>query len=348
MVPESRGYIAELDGLRAVSVLSVIACHTMPLAPGGFLGVDVFFVLSGFLITRILLAEHHQYGSIDILNFYMRRILRLMPAFYLMLIAILGFLVLTSQNSRLNIDTVFVSALYVMNWTRAFSTGHDGFLGHAWSLAVEEQFYLIWPLLLAGLLALVGRRHLPKAIFSLLAAIVTWRCILIASGADPMRIYNGTDTRIDTLLVGALLAANTVSFDPKLVGRLALASGLGLAALVPILPWQNQVLQSVGFTVIAVMAGSIILWAASSPRSTAGAALRTAPLVGLGRISYGVYLWHYPLLTLFLPGLTNAPPLLRFGYVTGASILIATVSFIVVERPCLRVKSRFASPAPAS
>lgn len=338
-------YIAELDGVRALSVLSVIACHTMPSAPGGFIGVDIFFVLSGFLITRLLLAERDSHGEIRIASFYMRRALRLMPAFYTMLVAIVAFLLVSGTRDRLSFETVLVSGFYLMNWVRAFTTGHDGFLGHTWSLAVEEQFYLLWPLLLVAILGRIARGTLPRAIAALIIAVVIWRCALLLAGAGPMRIYNGTDTRIDLLLVGALCASIRQPQRSPLLSRLAAGSALALALQIPSLSWQNAVLQSIGFTAMAGLAGIVVLWAASSPTGASARLLRSVPFTGLGRISYGVYLWHYPLLTLFLPSLREHSSPLVFVLVSVGSITLATLSFILIERPCLAIKQRLSRQA---
>lgn len=338
-------YIAELDGVRALSVMSVIACHTLPSAPGGFVGVDIFFVLSGFLITRLLLAERDSHGEIGIASFYMRRALRLMPAFYTMLAAIVAFLLVTGTGDRLSFETVLASGFYLMNWTRAFGMGHDGFLGHTWSLAVEEQFYLLWPLLLVAILGRIARGTLPRAIAVLILGVMVWRCTLLLAGADPMRIYNGTDTRIDSLLVGALCASIRQPERSPLLGRLAAGSALLLALQIPFLSWQSAVLQSIGFTALAGLAGVVVLWAASSPSGASARLLRSAPFTGLGRISYGVYLWHYPLLMLFLPSLREHSPALVFVLISVGSVALAAISFLLVERPCLAIKQRLSRQA---
>ncbi|SNQ50235.1 Putative acyltransferase (fragment) [Frankia canadensis] len=196
-----------LDGLRALAVLCVLVFH-MDALPGGYLGVDVFFVLSGFLITGQLLAERDRAGEVSLIRFYVRRAYRLLPAFWLL--ALVGLVaVVTGIDGRAGalgefLGSLAASAMYVNNYVQVVrqSTG-AGWLGHTWSLSAEEQFYLLWPLVLVALCRRPRlARRLPVVLLAGVAAVALWRNVLAAFGASATRMYFGLDTRADALLVG--------------------------------------------------------------------------------------------------------------------------------------------------
>jgi peptidoglycan/LPS O-acetylase OafA/YrhL len=201
-------YVPALDGLRGLAVVVVMIYHAAPeLLPGGFLGVELFFVLSGFLITSLLLKEHDRSG-IQLGRFYMRRALRLTPALIVMLasVVLLSWVALSGDAFRNTVSDAAFSLTYIFNWVRASDPGRSSFLGHTWSLCIEEQFYLLWPLLLPAI-TMIGRRdRLTERLLVAVAAIVLWRMVL-SNFASPMRIYNGLDTRADGLLLGCALGA---------------------------------------------------------------------------------------------------------------------------------------------
>ncbi|TGV03468.1 acyltransferase, partial [Mesorhizobium sp. M00.F.Ca.ET.186.01.1.1] len=209
-------YMPGIDGLRALAVLAVIIYHlNYNWAPGGLLGVGIFFVLSGYLITDLLIAQWSRNGRLDMKDFWLRRARRLLPALLLLLVAVVASVALFSpeQMGRLRGD-VWAALFYVSNWWLVFSEvsyfekfGPPSPLGHLWSLAVEEQFYLIWPLLVALGLSLIKRRG-PLVILTLgLAAVsAVLMAVMYEPGEDPSRIYYGTDTRVFALLIGAALA----------------------------------------------------------------------------------------------------------------------------------------------
>src|SRR5215217_1806010 len=218
--PEVRlSYSPGLDGLRAIAVMAVLLYHAdLSWIPGGFLGVEVFFVISGYLITALLLAEWHQKGTINLKDFWLRRARRLLPALYVLLVVTLTFAVvfLPGEVAGLRAD-VIAAVGYVTNWFLIFgqesyfeSVGRPSVLQHLWSLAVEEQFYLIWPIVLAvglgfGATRLRRRRVLTVALVGAAASAVAM-AIMYTPGVDPSRIYFGTDTRATGLLCGAALA----------------------------------------------------------------------------------------------------------------------------------------------
>jgi peptidoglycan/LPS O-acetylase OafA/YrhL len=194
-------YEPALDGLRAFAVTGVVLAHALPgsrYIPGGGIGVDVFFVLSGFLITRILAREISVTGSIDFKLFYMRRLLRLTPPLAFLLLTELAFEFLTSSDFATHEKAALMSASYLMNWNRAFNWWPQGNLGHTWSLAIEEQFYLIWP----ALLIFIYPRRPIRWLSVIIVMVLAWRTYLIHQGASIDRIYNGFDTHSDSLFIG--------------------------------------------------------------------------------------------------------------------------------------------------
>ncbi|MFF5494211.1 acyltransferase family protein [Streptomyces aquilus] len=341
-----------LDGLRTLAVALVLVYHVdRTLVPGGSIAVDVFFTLSGFVITRQLLAEYSRTGTLALLPFYRRRWLRLVPA---LLAVCAACLVLATTTSLWGFDGSWraagLAATFLTNVFRAADPESylGGPLAHTWSLGVEEQFYLLWPLLLLGLLRRLRARTVLLCTAALCVLPVLWRCVLWHPDAVH-RIYNGTDTRADELLAGALVAvvlARLRRDDPRLrllsvwAGRLALPA-LALLALVA---WKVPVTQNTGLWTALWYTGGILAVAALSATLVAGLELRPdgllsrllglAPLAWTGRnLSYGIYLWHYPVVRLL------ASLDVEVGLLTGTVVLtvvMALLSYYLVERPFLR------------
>lgn len=350
----SRGYIRSLDGLRAVAVLIVVLSHAGVAGfGGGKTGVLVFFVLSGYLITSILLRELDRSGTLSLRRFYVRRFLRLYPA--LIAVTIVTALVsaiafarsgnATAEASLLAIPSVL---LYFNNWVPIFVPGADmGFFSHFWSLAVEEQFYIVWPLILL----IVYRWRRVRAVLILAsvgAALSILFKVLVWDGGGARQ--GGTDFASDGLLLGCALAAMLASwtiplwvgralFWPALVG-LALATALGFSGSGD--PAAYELFGRLYWPVAAVSAAFIVLGLAtnSAPRYVRRV-LESPVLVYLGRISYGIYLWHILVLTA-ARSFTDSPLLLASITLVGA-IAVASGSFYFVERPFLRKKIRFES-----
>jgi peptidoglycan/LPS O-acetylase OafA/YrhL len=355
-------YRPALDGLRAVAVLAVMIEHsgvrrpgsTGLLVPGGFLGVDVFFVISGFLITSLLLLERRRTGRIDLRRFWLRRARRLLPAVGVMvaLTCVLAAVTdLAIDEATLQGDALAALA-YVANW-RFIVTDQSYFAAfglpspfrHLWSLSLEEQWYLVFPPVLVGLLALVRRRTglLLGVLGAAAAASALWMALLYTPGRDPSRVYYGTDTRAQALLIGALLAVVMVRL-PALTRRLARLTPLlgvaGLAALAGLfatVSGQGARLYQGGFAVVALASvaavAAVALPDASGP---AKRALAWRPAVAVGRVSYGLYLWHWPIFVYMTPdriGLTGAELAAARIAVT---FVVATLSFVAVELPIRR------------
>jgi peptidoglycan/LPS O-acetylase OafA/YrhL len=324
-------YEPAFDGLRAMAVGMVAFYHVdKTILPGGWAGVDIFFVLSGYLISRILLRALTLHGKILFREFYLRRALRLVPAFWCLL-AVVAFTAPLRSDPTSTLEAVVAAGTYTINWTRAFHFMPQDILGHTWSLAIEEQFYLIWPVLLIFIYARKPARWLSVAI----VVVIVWRCILIARGDDTIRIYTGFDTHCDGLLFGCLLAFAPPS--KALARQAARTCYLPLMALALILIFctvQSSFAQTIGFTVVAGISMWLIV-AAQQP-GLLHRWLVFPPFVYTGRISYGFYLWHYPLIALVND---------RYG-IRGSlvaiiiSYAIAVVSYETIERKFLSFKAR--------
>ena len=325
----------ELDGLRAVAIGLVALFHAYPKQfHGGWIGVDIFFVLSGFLITGILTSELDRTATIALPRFYLRRFLRLAPALAVLLIviAIIEFVIL--GHWRLGVAFPIVMAgTYLMNWNRAFHWGETGFLGHTWSLAIEEQFYFLWPLVLLW----IPRRLRLSATLWLLLAAIGWRAFLWAMGADAARLYNGFDTHADSLLVGCALAQIAVGDRlANLLARLWYVPVALIAALTALLRYDSVAAILWGFPAVSLLAAWLIV--ASGRPGPLQRGLSLAVPVYLGQISYGIYLWHDPMLIYlrgFLPYWAAIVPVL-------VAVGIAAASWRWIEAPVNRLKDRWA------
>ena len=352
-------HLTGLDGLRAIAVLAVLAYHAgFDQAQGGFLGVEVFFVISGYLITALLLAEHRRIGRIDPVRFWFRRARRLLPALFVLLAGTLAFamVVVPQEIARLRPDALAALA-YVTNWhliagdQSYFETiGRPSLFMHLWSLAIEEQFYLLWPLALAALLAAGRRAGLALTVAGAIGSAV-WMAFLFQPGGDPSRLYYGTDTRLTGLLLGAALACVWVPaaaagdgggatprvWTSRRVARLVDALGVvGLAGLA----WfffaadaYAPFLYRGGLAVVATATVAVIA-AAVHPRSRLGPLLDIGPMRWIGTRSYAIYLWHWPIFALTRPGIDVAldpVPLLVMRF--GLTAIAAELSFRFVEAP---------------
>ena len=352
-------YVPGLDGLRALAVLAVIAYHVgLSWAPGGLLGVGVFFTLSGYLITDLLLGQYESAGSLRMLDFWRRRARRLLPALFVMLAVVAGWVALLQRGQLPALrGAMAAAATYVSNWwliaenSSYFARfGPPSPLGHLWSLAVEEQFYLLWPWLLwLGLRLTRGRSDtarrylLAGGALLLAAASVAAMVALYHPGYDPTRVYDGTDTRAFALLIGAALAficpsrrmAQTLSARRRWV-----VDGTGTAGLVVIglLIWRtgqySPFLYRGGMVVLSVATAAVV-WAVASPAGRLGRVLGAQPLRWLGVRSYGIYLWHYPIIVLTTPANTT-PSLARATLQIAASIAVAALSWHFIEEPIRR------------
>jgi len=347
-----------LDGLRAVAVAAVFAYHLNPRwLPGGFLGVDVFFVLSGFLITSLLLDEWRRVRTIRVGAFYRRRARRLLPGLYLMVITVILVtgVVARFELSRLRGDVIAALA-YATNWTQILwnqsyfaALRPPSFLEHLWSLAIEEQFYLVWPLILLVCLK-ANRRNLALTIaLAAVAASTILMAVLYSPVHDPSRVYYGSDTHGAPILLGAAVAIARSNWlrsraqvqrrhraEPRSGGSVNLLA-LGGAAVVGYfmarVGYLDSGLYRGGFLVVAVATALLVL-AAVQTGSVAARLLGSRWLRWIGVRSYGIYLWHWPIIQLTRPDLHPwfSGATLNVARV-GLTLLAATISYRLVEAP---------------
>ena len=350
------GYIPGLDGIRAVAVLGVLLYHgDVGWIQGGFLGVDVFFVLSGFLITTLITEQFERSGRINFKKFYLGRARRLLPAVLLMLFVVGLLAALFYRESAVVFrQDAIASLLYVTNWWYIIAEqsyfeaiGRPAFLQHLWSLAVEEQFYLIWPAITLLLLKWRGRRGVFYVALGLSLVSTAWMIVLsIRNGypleADPSRAYFGSDTHIMGLLLGAALAMvwrpGRLSAHLTAGARIILTA-IGVLSLLGVVWFYLQVgeyspfLYRGGFFVLSAVV-CVLIAAASHPGIPFGPILGAQPMRYIGQRSYGLYLWHWPIFVITRPGL-DVP-------VTGAwnlalrlalTFLVAELSYRYVEIP---------------
>lgn len=331
--------IVALDGLRGIAVLAVLASHAFAWAAGGFVGVDVFFVLSGYLITSLLLAERARTGHLDVLDFYRRRVARLAPAYLLMLavaVPIMAWPLAGSARWPLA-AAVGATATYLANWVCVVDVDALGPIVHTWSLSIEEQFYLLWPAFFVGLSR--SRRSLVRWLGVAIAVVVAARAVgwLLAPGIWP---YFDTVTHADGLLAGCLLAAVTADrsgarrLSPAR-SRRAAAAGIGtLAVVAATLDVDSGLTYLVGLTLAASGAAATVHHLVTRPEGRLARLLAWAPLAGVGRISYGLYLFHLPVFQLVQHWRLGFFPTALGEF--GATFALAAASWFWLERPVLR------------
>jgi peptidoglycan/LPS O-acetylase OafA/YrhL len=339
-VPLKRlGYVPALDGVRGVAITLVVLFHTFKWPPGGFFGVDVFFVLSGFLITTLLIQEWQGEGRIALRSFYRRRALRLLPALTAMLTAftlqglVLYFLGLIGPAvfRRWWISDLS-GLLYIQNFVKASASSNNIVgVGQLWSLAAEEQFYIVWPL---ALILLLRRGSRPRTIAMVAggAALTVFlhRIELVLTGAPARWIFFSPTSRSDPIMLGCFLGA-CYAFGLFKSRHLRVAAyGAPIAAcagLVMVISQRNLSTLFPGLLVLELSTGIVLLATLSGSSGIVATGLSWRPLVGLGKISYGIYVWHDLFLGLGRP------------YLVIPTILIAaTLSYEYIEKPFLRRK----------
>ncbi len=343
----------ELDGLRALAVLLVIASHlAVPYLSGGWVGVDVFFVLSGYLITSILVREFHRTSSIALGHFYLRRALRLYPALLAMLLVCAFWYGLFGETDTFNgyLHTAAYSGFYLQDLVSGYGGGPHGSLGFTWSLALEEQFYLLW----APLLFLCLKRGWPLMKVTLALTLASTTALSVEWGSHysgNALVYFRPETRANELFLGCLLAILLPRLQPKLAQSRSASnalSWLGLAGLLGVELYGEHFSRASFYPLQEVWAGAsaailIVGLSVGMNRSLVNRALMTRPAVSVGRISYGMYLWMIPSIILLDKYLASYPIDWRgFAIVALALImLLASASYVLVEKPCLSLKRRF-------
>ncbi|SNX54741.1 acyltransferase family protein [Thermoanaerobacterium sp. RBIITD] len=345
-------YMAGLDGLRAIAVLAVIGYHlNLSFMQGGFLGVSIFFVLSGYLITNLLTVEWEKSNKIDLKNFWIRRARRLFPALFIMIVLVVSWVTLFDSERLSSIKgDALTSILYINNWWLIFHKvsyfakfGPPSTFGNLWSLAVEGQFYVVWPFLF-----IIGFRYIKKkttilwtTIFLAIASAIEM-ALIYQPGLDPSRVYYGTDTRAFGLLIGSTLAliwpsgklSNNISKHAILaidvIGSISL---LSIFIMFVVINQYDTFLYRGGMFILSI-AAAITIAAVAHPASRLGKVLGCLPLRWLGARSYGVYLWYFPILILTSPlvntnGINVVHAIIQVVFI----ILIAAISWKYIEDP---------------
>ena len=354
----SFGYQPGLDGLRGVFVLAVLVFHGgFGWASGGFLGVSAFFTLSGFLICALLVDERARSGTVDLGRFWARRARRLLPAAWLGIGAavVYGATIAGPAVQRDLQGDVLAALAFVANWRFISSgAGYGDLFGepspvtHLWSLAVEEQYYLVFPVLVIGLLALGRGRHVVLAVGLAVAGVASIAAMvtLFDQAADTSRLYYGTDTRAAEFLVGALAALVwrrwrlTIPARPAgHAGRVLLQVGAVLAGLGLLFAWSQAEVNSPmlyrgGFAVHAVLVALVVL-AATQP-GPVRSVVAYEPLRRLGELSYGIYVYHWPIFLWLSPDRTGIEGWPLFAARVAVTLAVAVASFVLVERPVRR------------
>ncbi|EFR87893.1 O-acetyltransferase OatA [Listeria marthii FSL S4-120] len=348
----SRKYVPSIDGLRALAVIAVIAYHlNFSWAKGGFIGVDIFFVLSGYLITNILLTQWEKTQSLQLKQFWIRRFRRLIPAVYVMIVVVVIYAVFFHPEILKNLrGDAIASFFYVSNWWFIFhdvsyfdSFGLPSPLKNLWSLAIEEQFYMIWPAFLLVFLKWVKNpKLLLKIVIGLGLLSAIWMTILYVPGTDPSRVYYGTDTRAFDLLAGCALAfvwpftrlSPVVPKKSKAVLNIAgTISVLGFILFTAFVSEYQTFLYRGGLLLVAIL-GVIMIATISHPASYLSKIFSFKPLRWIGTRSYGIYLWHYPIITLTTPVVElTQPNIWRAILQVAATFIIAELSFRFIETP---------------
>ncbi|WP_242274233.1 acyltransferase family protein [Bacillus cereus group sp. BfR-BA-01310] len=351
-IKKNSRYMVGLDSLRGLAILGVILYHiNFNWMPGGFLGVTVFFVLSGYLITDILAMEWKRNKRIDLKKFWLSRARRLLPGMIVMLVITFAWITIFHSSLLEKMCGDSLAALfYVSNWWYIYHklSYFDNFnqlspLNHFWSLAVEEQFYVVWPFIISlGFYYIKKQSRMILLICLGAAASALAMAILYEPGADPSRIYYGTDTRAFSLLIGAALAllwpsnrlANKIIPKARLI--LDVVGGTALIIIL-IMFWKTNQYDPFlynGGMVILSIATALLVANLAHPASRIAQFLRFRPLRWIGVRSYGIYLWHYPILTLTTPKVNTGDfspirAILQFLLI----IMIAQISWKYIEKP---------------
>jgi peptidoglycan/LPS O-acetylase OafA/YrhL len=349
--PFKLGHRPALDGLRGLAIVMVLLSHMPNLGlNGGFYGVDLFFVLSGFLITSLLLEEWRATGGISLKAFYARRALRLLPVLVVVLIVVVALSAWKdpAADAAAMRKSALITLFYSTNWFKAYDALPNEVLSPAWSLSIEEQFYLLWPLLLVTLLRLgASRRATAGVVITLLLGSAAARAALWGPD-DPAvhRIFFGSDTRADGLLSGVLAALlmewGAGPASPRAERVLNWTAHLFLFFLVLFMrgwPFDRWLLQG-GFLAMNLASAALVVCLVSSPWPGLRVLFGCAPLVWIGRVSYGIYLWH--IVVFWMLGRLGLD--LKWGYwpaAVGVTFALAAFSYHLLERPVLRLKRRF-------
>ncbi len=357
--PRRIGYVPAFDGLRGITLVIIMIGHMtvfwnlgrLLVIPGAFIALDSFFVLSGFLITALLLKEYDATGRVRFAQFYGRRAVRLLPALTVLLSANLLYSVTVGYPpgtpAGFEGNMLLAVALYFWNWRIALTPGSflwPADLKHLWSLSIEEQFYFVWPLAVGLVFTLRRRLRLNVAVIGgLIVAVAVHRTMLLRSGHSGYELYHRTDTRADALLIGALLAqlwARGLSIPRRILVPTAWVSLAFLAiCLVVFQPFQEHLYRYSIFSFIG-LAWAVVILATVEGVWPVNRFLELRPLRALGELSYGIYLWHLMIYFMVKRANLTVPVPAQVALALALTALAASASWLLVERPFLRLKSR--------
>jgi peptidoglycan/LPS O-acetylase OafA/YrhL len=340
------GYVPALDGARGIMTLCIFAAHTrIDLDPGAVVFMDVFFVMSGYLITSLLISDYRKRGVVDFRKFYVRRFLRLFPALTAMLAASLVVALLFSSDLRMRLIDDAVAFVYISNYWIAFDGIGLFYSIHTWSLSMEEQFYVLWPLAFSLLARRFGLSWtMVAAIMAVAIGVALWRAWLTYDGATLNRLHYGFDARADTLLIGCALAVALKLVDLGKLPRLSAALAFSQLPLTLVLAAASQFpldehrwYYYVGPFATALI-GAIGIAATVQPRRNIMHRVFEYPVaVFLGRICYGLYIWHFPVFIVLRMDF-HAPYIVIFLVGWPIAIGLAVASYYLIERHFMRIR----------
>ncbi len=347
-------HVPSLDVLRAFAVSIVVLSHIWEVAPfyhwreifsnSGFLGVDLFFVLSGFLITALLLQEQHDSGTIRLRRFYLRRAIRLLPALFAMLIVYLVYANATGWppfgSEAFVLESVRATLLYVMNWQVLWNPFAAGDLVALWSLAIEEQFYFVWPLVVIAFVGISqGARRIVPTLAGIVVAVTVWRVIVYHLWGWEAA-YLRTETRVDGLIVGALAASLFVrGMTPARLPRWTPWAVVAVWFSLMLTVKADAAFAYQGGITLWILASAVmVLYCVSDPQP-----LRSWPALGaekVGKVSYAIYLWQVPVIRAIARWADDWPDAVRFVIALIAIGVCSTLSWFLIERPAQRFRRR--------
>ncbi|MCF2707443.1 acyltransferase [Arcanobacterium haemolyticum] len=353
---DNGGYIPGLDGLRAIAVLAVIVYHAAPgMFPGGFLGVDIFFVISGFLVSTLLLRELRSNGKINLPHFWLRRARRLIPALVVLILVVVPTAAIASRDLLVGIGRQILGALtFSTNWLEIahgssyFDSTTPLLFKNFWSLAIEEQFYLLWPLVLIALLALLPRLSVRMGVVAFLGVASAALMAILFDPAHVTRVYYGTDTHLFGLAIGIILAFAWANPMPEKLGTFLTSSrsqlaGLGALALIVVSMFflnETSAFTFRGGMFLVCLLVAILIAALLTPGSLIARFFENPVLRWFGTRSYGLYLWHWPILvvaSVIVPTAVGSPAYwTRTAIAVALTCLVCELSFRLVETPIRR------------
>ena len=324
-------------------MLIVIFYHAgTPFFSGGYIGVDIFFVLSGFLISSLIAEEFNQTNGLNLKRFYIRRMLRLAPALLALVIVftVSSNVFLSSDTADSNNTEAMISLLYMTNWSRAFEFGPSNYLGHTWSLAIEQQFYIVWPLLLFIILRFSEKQNATFYALAFATSCALIRIYFLTDNTSIERVYNGLDTRFDALMTGSALGLFLT------LNGLTETTESKLRKISPYLIWTGIITIAVatatitrghfftyfqlGLPIIEIATAAAILGIYTNNSSHLSKILTNKYITWIGTISYGLYLWHYPIFRLMRAFNISGIIIITFGL--AAAVAASAISFYSIEK----------------